>query len=352
MSLLTPQACANKKGTPEKGAEEILVDSYTMRVSGYRQTVTVKCTPQEMSAFLDDPKKPSAFAMQGVDLSDERTDRPDGIGSYAPLSINMMGIKVPGILISIKTIRDRLLWTTWDNPYIFAVQRWKSQPVEEGLRTTLNNFNEVPDSGTMGVLGRVAEAVDVEKTILSGVDETLAGIQAHFDPEVDKEELLKVGLRGERYEELLQVHEATLKVKGGLREVTAKVNDPDSCILGYIGSDCDCLYGEAASGEEVLYCPCSANIGGEETRLDAFVVERRSKRKYMRRVYFLLNDRAGYVELMAEQKIFGTRLGLKYVSEIPDAKSDSGLDHLLFLSEVPIRIKECARMAHLAAGEN
>ena len=319
-------------------APEVAQTSYTLRLMGYEQTITIRTSPAELSAFLNDPANASSLFSSALDTQSGQAIPPDqpppGLGGCLPAPVKLLGMEIPGWLILVRVQEHQLLWIVWDNPYLFQVQRWQSWPVEEGTRLTLKIDSEIPQQGWLGWAVRIFNFESLSRQVFKGVDLMLARIQDHFDPSLKAEDLVAVGLRGDYYEAFMQAHEVQTVIPAGVAEVEAWIRNPEHQSLALLQPGNECLY-QPVGPEAALYCSVVPGFGNGLITLDTFSREMKTKKQYTRRVYFTDQEQVGFLELDARSEGKGTRLLIRYATEIPNATSDQNMDQLLFLAGLP-----------------
>ena len=331
--------------SPAGAAEPAVVQSAPMRLLGYEQTVTIKATPAELSEFLNDPSRSLSVFSSGLSMEEGEkpapVQEPPGLGGCLPAPVKLLGMEIPGWLMLVRVEKDRLLWVVWDNPFIFHLQRWRSSPVEEGTRLTLKMDSEAPREGWLGFLADVLQFERITRIAYAGVDLMLAKIQANFDPGLDAEKLVAVGLRGRYYETLVQVHETEVEIAADLATVKNRLLLEKNQGLRLVEPGNACLYGSIAPGAS-LSCPAALETGNGELAFETFSLEQDTEERYTRRVYFVVVDQVGYFELDARGAGRRTRLKLRFLSEIPGATSSAAMAWLAYVNGVPPRLEALA----------
>ena len=102
--------CQRKPPESDASFGQVAHRSYTIPVTGYRQSVTMRCAPEEITELLENPDDDlSGYFTPGLESEGERQDQPEGLGSSAPLTIKVVGLEIPGRLIVIRAVQYRQL---------------------------------------------------------------------------------------------------------------------------------------------------------------------------------------------------------------------------------------------------
>jgi hypothetical protein len=327
----------------KKPVDQIVSESYGVRIMGYEQTVTVRATPKELSDLLNDPQKMSTIMFSGVGDEDALTSseplEPTRTGTCFPADIKIMGVEIPGQLIVTRVEEDRMLWILWDNPYMFQIQRWDTRPIREGTRLTMRLDTEIPRRGMLAGLVDVLGLMGLVDEPLKAIDLMLAKIQAYFDPSLAPEELVAVGIRGEIYDALFQVHEARTWIDAQPEEVLnwATKAENGKKILGELTIDeyHFTLLEKAAIGETV-YAPSLFEAGLLKAKIDLFTV----KKQDSLRMYYSGLGQMGFIEFQAEPENGGSLVTARITMEIPGPLSPQSMEQLMFATGVPKMLLE------------
>jgi len=346
-SFLTPFALALLffLAFPAQGAQakEVRLKESTARISGYKQSVTIRAEPKEITGLMESPEYGSLYRMSSVEspfTTGGLQGESPGVGDSFPIFLDLAGVRIPVTCILVKIDPDRSMWAVLDNDYAFNVQRWESRPVKDGTVTSINLYIEIPRKGVLGGLAGIMESLRFFRMLFGQTDLVLARVQAHFDPSLEPEELVSVGLRGEPYQELLNVCQARVKVRAGRREVESWLADPENDWDRVPEMECECLR-TVPPDKGVNYCVCQA-AKGVVKKFETFTVKRAGTRKSVIRTYLLSQDCLGYYEVVTSQAIGGTDLILKYVTEIPKTVTPEKMDLMLYLSGLPAALRDSA----------
>ncbi len=347
MVLLSGAGCQKiRKVFIKPPPEGITEKSYTIRLMGYRQTVSINATPEELSDFLNDPGKSGELMVSGIaikGLEQEEVVEPTRTGTTFPINVNLMGFQIPGRLIVVRVVEHKLLWILWDNPYIFQVQRWESTPVKEGTSLYFKFDTEIPSEGILGNMVDALGFMGIADTALKEVDMMLAAIQSYFDPSLDPKQLVAVGLRGEPYDAVMQAHEVQTWVNAPPEDVEAWVTDPDNAevYLRELKMEKENIIRfQQAPPEEVVHYEAGLQAGAIRTRTDLFGVKRKKGRELTMRLYYTVYGNIGLLELHTRPDAGGTLVTSRMVFEIPGSGSPEAVEIIFFATGLQKLLRE------------
>jgi len=321
--------------------EGVVKESYSIRAMGYQQSVTVKASPKDVYELIGDMNNPilPEYKMEETKTGQAKWD-PNVLGSSFFVTINQMGLEIPGRIIVIKTDKQKMWWV-FDNPLIFTVQRWEFKPVREGTRLNFKLDYEILEEGVLGQLIKLTEFSGLMEGMRKDLDLTLANIQAHFDPTLDPEELVALGLRGEDYETFLQAHKARTWVDAEPEKVTEWMfynrEHLESFFPGKIDEDhVESFLGFLnMSGEGVIYCPSTYQFGGLKFNVDLFTTVKQQGRETIYRMYtVIIGDMTGYIQLEVSPEAGGSRVMATIVTEMPGSASPRMMDTMFVTKRI------------------
>jgi hypothetical protein len=321
--------------------EGVVQESYTVRLSGYEQTVTVKASPEAVSKYISDLEN---LVLPGYETREMREFLAEGevlgVGRSFPASINQMGLSVSGHMIVIK--RDgESMWWVFDNPQFFTVQRWSFKPVRGGTSLTFKVVYEIPEN-----LQQLVELTGIIDELMKDIDMLLARIQAHFDPSLDPEKLVAVGLRGESYETLWQVHESSIWVNASPRNVVRTMIEPDNMIgmlsILQVEGLGECLHEpehrrkwEGEEDGEPVFCPSTLKLAGFKWKVDTFTVINPDDPQDKLTAYGLVVGLVFRIKVMVQPEKGGTRARIIFAFEPPGPSTSNLIDTIIAISGVP-----------------
>jgi hypothetical protein len=324
------EAAKNRKAA----SEEVSINSYTTLLSGYRQTVTVKASVEELLIYIS---QPGSVAVQDVEFGESFPAA--GEEAFGPgmsfLFTFRMGVVVPGRMIAIKLDLDGMWWA--QDHTRFSLQQWDFAPAEDGIRVTFKTLDDVPDAWWVPLIEMMLE----REYWYENSDLLLAGIQAHFDPSLDAQELVSYGIRGEAYQTLLQVHETSIWVRTPPEEVGRYLASPVH-LAPLVGESKDGCLSRDLPDDRVLYCIAEAESAGHSLTIENFGIAHVEDKKLVRRIYQVALGLVGYVEVTLKPEMSGTRIIIELNWEMPDSMSPDGMEQALFLATLPRRLQDTA----------
>jgi carbon monoxide dehydrogenase subunit G len=333
-TLFTCFGCQKiKKLLVKPPPEGVVQESHTIRLSGYEQTVTVKASPEAVSEFITD--------LENLVLPGYRTEEVKeflaegevlGVGSSFPASINQMGVAISGQMIVIKR-EDESMWWVFDNPQLFTVQRWSFKPIREGTRLTFKVDYEIPEN-----LQQLVELTGIIEELMRDIDLMLARIQARFDPSLDPEELVAMGLRGEVYESLLQSNRARVWIDASPGEVWDWASDAENAgmVLKELKMDDKDFYRILrAPSNTVVHAPAYLQAGALKIPVDAFVVHNRRSDRFHLRLYYVGSVNIGIIEIKATAEGGGTSATASLTFEVPSSAYPYSIEVMVQAAGVP-----------------
>lgn len=311
--LLGAKDCRREK-KPAAVDYEVTQKALTSVFSGYEQTVTVKASPEQVKDYFANQGN---LAVKGVEIKPPKqasSATEIALGFNFPLNVSRQGIKIAGRMITVKSDENNL-WLVWDNDQMLQIQRWTFEKVREGTRVTCKVENETPKMA-VGPLKELFDAMAPQ--IQKEIDLMLANLQAKYDPTVDPKKLVAVGLRGESYEKIFQVNEASIWIDATPQQVNDYLNDPKN----YSGVMQEVEVGEEVSGQyakapigSVLYSPAIYHAGPIKVNADIFAVKRADG---SRRIYAVIFNTIWQIDTQVKPENKGTRFGGRLLYEIPD----------------------------------
>jgi ribosome-associated toxin RatA of RatAB toxin-antitoxin module len=327
--------------------EGLVQESYSIRLVGYEQTVTVKASSEEIFEFVSDPANLGLRYLgigegKGPILAEKK---PLELGGSLPVTMGMMGVGIKGRMIVVRTEKDRH-WMVVENPFALVIQRWSFEPLKGETRLTVKMDFEIPEKGVAAQLGMLVDFADVAKKALAELDLAMARVQAHFDPALDAEELVAMGLRGETYETLFQVHEASVWINSSPENIIRKGLNPDNfrdiLSTGKVEGLAECLYEpenrrkwEKGGSEEPIFCPMKINVAGYEWKADSFNIINPNASQEFCTTYGVLIGVVSRLQFVGEPEGGGTRLRITLVIEPPGSATPNLMDALVSLSGLP-----------------
>jgi len=333
--------CQAIKKLSTKPPEGLVHQNYAVRFSGYKQTVMVKATPEELVAFLGDFR--NWFNIPGAEIPtlEQGSQGQLSVGASFPLKVKKMGIEISGRMIIAKS-SDEELWVIFDNPRMMQVQRWRFEPAKAGTLLTINMATESPETA----LTQVLETGGVVDQICKEIDYMIARIQAHFDPSLNPDELVAGGLRGELYESFWQAEEISAWINAPSEKAIQVGLELDNVreILsaGEVEGLGECLFEpenrrkwEKGEEGEPIFCPIILKLAGLEIPTNSFTIIKPNDLQNFFTMYGVIMDTVfARLKLVGQPEKGGTRVQLILAME-PIGPAPELTDALVRFSALP-----------------
>jgi len=336
LSCLNCQAIKRRRIKPPEGVE---TKSYAVRLRGYEQTVTIKAPPAKVLAYIANPANVS---ISGLKITEATTPPGEGepiaVGGYSPFVIRRLGLTIKGRIIVVKSEEDHF-WLALDTPIGFHVERWEFKPARGETRLTFKMEYELPEKGALAKLGKLSEMAGLPEEGEKAMDLVLAGVQAHFDPNLDPEQLVASGLRGEGYETMVQVNEAQVWVNAPPARVKAWLTvaeNIDRLFSNLIIFD-QPVYQEfeRASPGEVVYSPGVLKAGRIHSKIDLCLVKQEEDSELFARMFGVTLGYVGALEFYMTPQGGGSLVRTRFISEIPQAIPSETMELFSFVVGIP-----------------
>lgn len=333
--LSLPGCQAIRKMATRPAPEEVTINSYTLLLEGYQETVTVSATAEELHDFLTGSNELVYRDIEFERIVPALGEDEVGLGTSIHY-VYRRGLVVPARMIMIKVEGNELWYIPYDHPN-FNFQRWRFEQAADGIRLTWESMAEVTDNLWTWFIDQVL----TREYWYESQDMMMAQIQAHFDPAEDVEKLLSHGLRGEAYKIAMQVHETSVWIDAPPDKVGQSLNDPAvmSPVLGE--SENDCL-SRTPPEDRTLYCPAMIGYQDRLTAIDNFGTDHSSEKERRRRYHQVALDMIGQLEIVYVPERKGTRLNAIWKWEIPETATPESMEQTIFIADAPEKLYEAA----------
>jgi hypothetical protein len=332
-----------KKLLVKPSPEGLMETAYTVRLRGYMQTVTVKADPAAVRAYISNPANVRVPGLKFEQAERSWAESPlPTIGQWSPFVIRAFGLEIKGRVMVVRSDEEKL-WLLLESPFGFHIQRWQFKPVKDGIQLTFQMEYELQEKGIKGQLGKITELVGLGEALEKGMDRMLAEVQVHFDPSLEADQLVALGVRGESYETFLQTYEKKIHVEAEPERIEAWVLDPQNSPLlieEFRVEEIYFLQMQQLPSGNLLYAPALFEVAGLKADADLFAHWQSASGNTSLQLYMLAFGIIGLLDLEAEPERGGSLLTMKMVFEIPTALSAERLDLLLLLAGIPRRLQE------------
>ncbi len=320
-----------KKSISREGVTHV---SYAIRCKGYRGEVTVKAGIEELFSYTGEPENISFLGGKIFKPVSETPPDITEVGGPIVLEASILSENFNLVVLPVKLVDEPDRKEIWMVIFgrISGVARIKMTSEAPNTRLIQDIYIEIPDSPVVSM----AERLGVDKELCRGFDKGLARVQADFDPSLDPKELTSHGLRGEMYDTILQVHEASVWVNAGPEyiweiaskhtnvEMAADMEYDEECVLHPGGINC---------------CHISLGWAGMELKADTFSVDRLEEENQFI-IYVTWLKQVASLVLELEPEAGGSELRLIFATEFPSAASPKIVDLMMTLAGLPKRIEK------------
>jgi hypothetical protein len=333
---LTLSAFGCAKQIKKEAKPEISQETSTVKFWGYKVTVLVKATPEQLENYLTDSDKLKQEVSKGIKLERVSGGRMATVGDHADYVIKAAGFTVPYRLTMINYQPGEEIWYISEtvDEFVVSVLRYQMKKVKHGTMLTVRFELQEPKGA---ILGPFSEAINLQEQMVKGTEHGVAMIQEYFDKSVNAEQLMAGGLRGDYY-----ITFFTNISTGAFIEATpAKVQkytaspdtwdkwDKDFKVKGITR----CLIGKQAGA-----CPAQVNLMGVDYKLNFFnatyVPEKISSGYFTSAV-----GGVGRVQTFIKPRNGGTDFSIEYMMQLSQFSSE-GTEFLINLSQMPKIVEE------------
>jgi len=315
------------------GTDKVVLKSYTVSLKGYQQTVTVNATEKKLFDFLSRPNNLTYPNMNFKEARPALGHDEFGPGGSIPYVYKMV-VAFPTRMIVLKLDQQKVWQIQYDNPD-YKLWRWELEPVSDGVRATFKTTYEVPDWAELAYLALNPKYWDKSS------DRMLAELQARFDPSEDPDKLVAKGIRGEGYQSVIQVYEASVWIDARPKEVERAIADPNA-LSPLLGQDRGGCLSRTLPQDRVLYCLATMDHEGQAITIENFGIDHSHGLKLRYRFYQIALDLVGKLEIVCRPQRRGTRLVLTWKWEMPDSLAPGSVERAIFIARLPERIQEAA----------
>ncbi|OGP60569.1 MAG: hypothetical protein A2V67_15290 [Deltaproteobacteria bacterium RBG_13_61_14] len=319
--------------------------AYTVRLRGYVQTVTVKADPAAVRAYISNPANVAipGLKFEGAERSPAENLIPT-TGQTSPFVVRAVGINIQGRILVVRSDEEKL-WLLLESPFGFHIQRWQFKPVKDGTQLTFQMEYELQEKGIKGQLGKITELVGLGEALEKGMDRMLAEVQVHFDPSLEADQLVALGVRGEGYEAFLQVYETNVGISAPPDRVEAWANNSENARMLMEQFQMENQYFsqflELGPGQ-ILYAPAVLATKGLKSKAELFIFRDPDPESHGWKIFALSYGIGEMIEIQIEAGPGGSLLTFKIKSEIPTALSSEQVDLMMHLLGIPQMLRDRA----------
>ena len=214
--------CAKK--FKKEGRELIEHQASTIRFLGYKQSVKVNVSPQEIEQYYFNPQN-LASSLVGGDIKAEviSGDKFEKIGDRMVVEGRISGIKflITAILVSHQP-GEKFSFIYQLGDQAMGIIRYQLKPLAQGTKVMIQSETEEISP----FLEELFQGLKITEKVVKGGDLAVAQMQAHFDPSLKVEEMMAGGLRGEFYDAFWDYHQASIRINAEPEKVWEALKDP------------------------------------------------------------------------------------------------------------------------------
>jgi len=324
--------CARK--IPKQGAQ-VTHEPSTVKFWGYKVTVLVAATPEELEGYITDADKLKQ-EVGGIKIERVSGERMTKIGDSSNYVIKVPGLPVPYRLTMIHYQPLQEIWYMSEtaNEFLVSVLRYQMKKVKDGTILTVRFELQEPQGP---LLKQVSEQLNLQALMVKGTEQGTAMIQAYFDKSLTLDGLMKKGLRGEYYVSFFSAEKVGAFINAPPEKVHKYLTSPetwgkweDSYKVYNMGQ---CLT-SLASGA----CEAKINIMGAEYKLD-FMSANYEPGKYTSCYFTSPVAGVGRVQTFLKPKAGGTDLSIEYMVQISQT-APAATELLVNLSQLPRTVEQ------------
>lgn len=327
--------------------EGVVENSYPLMAHAYQSSMVVKATPEELTDYISDLERlQDAASERGlfqIDIKGQENLKLDvGIGESVDIVVRMMGLKMPTKVLIMEYKLHEEIWLLVLTNGSWVLGRIEMNPVND--RETKVNVNVIGQ--TSDSLASLIDNLKLVETASQRIELWMSIIQAEFDPEVDVDELNMMGIRGEVYKELLQVHESSVWVDADPDYVWEWMRKQENGFIAFmpeiqLKESCPPLQEFwPMPDDEVFYCPAIFNFRSISIDMESFLTKKTKGNERMFRWYFKGAGQMGYLQMSVAPEAGGSRLTGMLAMEIPGPATPRIMDVMMTLTELPERLTE------------
>ncbi len=320
--------CARK--TEELGA--VRQESSTVKFNGYKLSVLVDASPEELENYLTDPdklKQELGKLIKLERLSGKRFSRVGDSADYQFRVLNVATVPYRMTMIRYQPLDEIWYMTETKNEFIVSVLRYQMKRVKDGTILTVRfELEEPQDPFTKGI----DRAINFQESIIKGTEQGTAMIQAYFNKNLTVPGLLEKGLRGEFYVSFFSFNRLSVLVNAPPPKVHRYLTDPATWKKWeteyQVYNMGPCLVDLKAGS-----CQAKINIVGVDYTLDFFSAQQ-VPGKFVSSYFTSPVMGLGWIRTFINPVDKGADLGIEYMVQISQA-SPAGTQFLINLSQLP-----------------
>jgi hypothetical protein len=223
------------------------------------------------------------------------------------------------------------------NESTMALLHYQIKKMEDGTR--LNITYEVEESNPL--ISELLETMKLSEVVRKLQDESLARMQAHFDPSLKVEELIANMPPGEMVNKSYQAHSESLSTSGSPRKVADYMASPE--FTNMIRDDYKVDFGRAFQDRKAGLYKLKADFFGVKNEPDILIMSYEPDKHIF---LYMEGNMRSRIQIVLKPKAGGTEVSIAYMLDAPSAFSTEVANTLAntvqlpkFLEQVLIRAK-------------
>jgi len=331
LALMVFAGCATLK-KKKAGQAPVEHESSTVRFTGYKTMVKVRASPAEVEQYVLE-LDPFTVDSANYNLKMHSPKKMEKPGDSAEIKAEVLKIPLSGKFILAHQKPGEELWFIAQLPQsIMGVVRLNLKETEAG--TIMSVKIELQDLNPL--FSQFFEAVNVQELMAKMIERGVARGQAHFDPSVTAGQLLEKGIRGEFYDTFYQGHKVSVWINASQKRVDDYLTDPKNWETY-----------KQKYGLELTHCLLSHNPGPCPTRVRLFGIEypidsfpAGSRPGDLMSAYWVQKLIFCRIEIHTAAEQGGTRMSLKYLTDMPAGISEEGGNIIMSFLQVPQYVEQ------------
>ena len=330
LAALLAAACVKKPG-PKPGGE-VLQETSTVKFWGYKLTVPVNATLEQLDDHLT---KPESLKMDVGKIA--RIEQVSGVkkltkpGDHCDYEIKTAGFTIPYRLTMIRYEPNQEIWymTETMKDFLVTILRYELKPARNGTHLTVKFEMEEPRTA---FTKSVDQAMNLHAAMVSGTEEGTAWIQQIFDPSVTVAGLLEGGERGENYVGFFTENRMSIYIDAPAGKVHEYLSSPETWAEWEKNYKVRNL-GPCLTGQQPEGCQAVISILGVDYKLD-FSVSLYEPGKFTSSYFTSPVVGIGRIQTFLNPRDKGTDLVIDYMVQLSQS-NPAGTEFLVNLTQLP-----------------
>ena len=302
--------------------------SISVPVVGYKTTIKIKASPEQVDQYLREAKSLEADAgtYKLKILSKKKIEK---VGDSLEGKGVIGGLSIPGQFMLVYYQPKEEIWYAGKGELgRKGVMKFGLTEVEGGTKVTIK-FEVEENKAVLTKSG--GQLINFSKAMSKILEKAIARGQVHFDPSLKVEELLEKGERGEFYHTFYQEHQLSIGINAPLKTVSKFLTDPKNWKAyqeKYNLEFSSCL----VTGKESP-CPVKVKFWGISYEFNSFPLDYKYGENLS--AYWVHKLIIARIQIGLKSELNGTRSSVSYTTELPGAFSPESAALLMNLMQLP-----------------